>query len=174
MKQRNLTPGGGIMLFLPIVFIGIFSTWPSYQFYGPDESQLLLSFKKRTVKEHLCDEKELEAYNVEMESLPKHMRARGRECGSRARVPLEVNIWLDGEKSISKVIKPAGIHSDGVVFVFEKFTFKSGPHDIKITVRDQKDDPEVKTMEFNEHLDFQPRKVTLVTYTPESNDLLIH
>ncbi|MDH5509062.1 MAG: hypothetical protein OEZ32_01780 [Nitrospinota bacterium] len=174
MKERRLSPGGVIMLFMPVVFIYLFSTWPSYEFYAPNESQLLISLKKRTEKTHICDEKEREAFMEEIASKPKHMQVVHRECGSRDRVPLELKIWLDGVESLSKVIKPAGIRSDGVVFVYEKFTFKSGPHDIRITMRDFKDNPKIKVHEFKEHLDFQPRKVTLVSYTPETDALLIH
>ncbi|MDH5637160.1 MAG: hypothetical protein OEZ04_01565 [Nitrospinota bacterium] len=174
MKKRKITFSGGIMLFMPVVFIYLFSTWPSYEFYKPDESQLLVSLKKRTEKSHLCDEKEREAFMEEIASKPKHMQVVHRECGSRGRVPLELKIWLDGKESLTKVIKPAGLRSDGVVFVYEKFTFQSGPHDIKITMRDFKDDPNMKVHVFQEHIDFQPRKVTLVTYTPESDALLIH
>ncbi|MDH4183545.1 MAG: hypothetical protein OEV92_04940 [Nitrospinota bacterium] len=174
MKERRLTFGGVGMLFLPTVFIYIFSTSPSYEFFKPDESQLLLSLKKRTEKVKVCDEAEQEAFQAAQANVLKHMRTQHVQCGSRERVPLTVKIAMDGKEYVSKSIEPAGLRSDSVVFVFEKFTFKSGPHDILITMKDAKEGPEIKTYEFREHIDFQPRRVVLVTYTPESDALHIH
>jgi hypothetical protein len=174
MKIRDLSSGGRAVLFAPTLLIYVFSTWPQYQFHPPTQSQLIVSLKKRTDKTRDCTPEERKSYEEEQSHKLKHMRKKSKECGTRSRVPLELKVWVDGKESVSKTIKPAGLARDGIVFVFERFDVSSAVHDMKITMRDYRTDRETNVLEFNQRMEFKPRQVKLVTFTPESDTLHVN
>ena len=162
------------MLFAPILFIYVFSTWPPHEFHPPDESQLLISLRQRTQQVHFCTPEELEAFKEKRAGRLKHMRSKNTICGSLERVPMEVKVWVDGVDSVNKTLHPPGVYSNGVIYVFERFNLKYGVHDVRIAISELRTKGTETTLEFNEKIDFQPHQVVLITYEPEVGKLFIH
>jgi len=173
MKLKELSNSGRLVLFAPTLLIYVFSTWPQYQFHGPDESQLVVSFKKKTERVHDCTPGELDAFKEAQSGRLKHMRTKSKGCGSRDRLPLELVVKADGQEKVRKILQPAGLSRDGVVFAFERLNLAAGEHDLYVSIRDYKPGQETPAMEFGQKVEFKPRHMTLVTFTPEEGGLHI-
>ena len=56
----------------------------------------------------------------------------------RERVPLLVELKINGELKFKQAIPPSGIASDGASTVYEKFQVPSGTHTVSVRMRDSR------------------------------------
>jgi hypothetical protein len=54
----------------------------------------------------------------------------------RERLPILVELELDGEVIFSESKSPAGLHNDGASYVYEKFLVEPGQHQLTARLRD--------------------------------------
>lgn len=71
-----------------------------------------------------------------LQSSPSAERRAGR-C-SRERVPLVVQMVIDGVKIYDAVLEPGGVSRDGQAQTYEKFIIPAGKHEIEARLRDSK------------------------------------
>lgn len=134
-KGPRLNPIAMLILALPALFVGVFSTCPTHTVNPAGSMGIIVSFKKVTDKARGCDERELAEFEAQLAKRLKHMRRANMECGSRERVPLGLAIWIDGEKLKDVNISPSGLSKDSAVYVYEKFVFPAGERKVKIALR---------------------------------------
>lgn len=122
---------GQIVLYgLFIVFIGVFSRWPSYQSLAPDRALVKLSFSHHGKPVSDCHQ----ASAAELANLPPNMRAPVR-C-PRERSPVTVELDVDGALVYRHVALPSGISRDGAASVYHRLEVPAGLHRVQVRLAD--------------------------------------
>lgn len=115
---------------LMVAFIGYFADAPRHAFSDAGEAQIKLSFMHVGARIAECHRRTAE----ELAALPRHMRVP-LEC-PRERIPVVVEIVLDGEILFQGSLPATGLHSDGAARVHGTFPVPAGEHDILVKIRD--------------------------------------
>lgn len=134
-QKPGLSPLAMLVLAIPAVVVGVFSTWPAHTFTDPGVMGIIVSFKKVTDKAHTCDERELAEFHAAAAKRPKHMQRANMECGSRERVPLGLAIWVDDVQMADIKLPPSGVHRDSACYIYKKFLFPAGERRVRIAMR---------------------------------------
>lgn len=110
--------------------LGAFSTRPAYLHFPPDKAQIVLSFSHVGDRVVPCRKPTRE----EIQEMAANMR-RAEIC-ERARLPLQVELLLEGEALYSASLVPTGLSRDGASQVHERFTVAPGRHELLVRLRD--------------------------------------
>ncbi len=111
--------------------LGVFSRWPPYEVVPPGHAVLKVSFIHHGERAQPCRPLTAE----ELARLPPNMRAPTR-CG-RERVPVAIEVHVDGRTVYSHVAAPAGLSRDGASAAFHRLELPAGEHRITVRLRDQ-------------------------------------
>ena len=112
------------------VFIGYLSVAPRYRYADPELASIKLSLSHAANRIEDC-----------VRLTPDQINARARrgelldEC-ERERLPLSVEIELDGEIVLALTATPSGLWKDGPASVYERFDVAAGKHTITWRLRD--------------------------------------
>lgn len=110
--------------------IGIFASWPRLPGWTTDAAQLKLSFVHGAQRREECRRLTSE----EIARLPANQK-RPSTCG-RERVPIRVQLLLDGRTIYDAVLQPTGLAGDGPAQVYQRFQVQAGRHEIVARLRD--------------------------------------
>ena len=122
--------GQAIAYALFAVAIGYFATRPAYTHLDPDKALIKLSFSHAGQRKGDCRRLTPE----ELAELAPNMR-RPLDC-PRERLPLRVELLLDGETLFRGALPPSGLAGDGASTVYRKFPVTSGQHRLTARLRD--------------------------------------
>ena len=122
--------GQAAIYLLFAVVIGYFADRPNYRHFHEDQAQIKLSFSHGAAPRVPCKKLTRE----EMNKLPPNMR-RATSC-ERERLPVEVEIDLNGEPLYRASVPPSGIAKDGPSRVYERFAVPAGRHELATRLRD--------------------------------------
>jgi hypothetical protein len=114
------------------VAIGAFASWPVYKQVPEGSAQIKLSFNHSGARLEDC--RRLTA--DELSKLPTNKRRLGN-C-SRERLPIMIQLMIDGSSIYEAELKPGGLSSDGQAQAYEKFIVAAGKHVIEARLRDSK------------------------------------
>ena len=112
------------------VVVATFSFRPSYERVAADRAVVKLSFSHAGERREPCRTLSPE----ELAALAANMRS-GVDC-PRARVPVVVELEIDGERVYHTSLVPSGLASDGPSSVYERFEVPAGRHRIRVRLRD--------------------------------------
>lgn len=112
--------------------IGHFSHAPTYQTFDDTKALIRLSFTHSGEREVECRK----LSSKEIAKLPPNMR-KPTSC-SRRRVPVIVELVIDGEEIFAASLPSSGLSGDGPSRVYEAFPVEAGPHHIVVRVRDSR------------------------------------
>jgi len=112
------------------VLLGYFSTSPAYERFPTDKAQLVVSFTHIGQRATPCRKLTRE----EIAETAANMR-RAEVC-ERERVPLYVELSLDGEALYSASLPPTGLSRDGAALMHERFTVVPGRRLVHLALRD--------------------------------------
>ena len=121
--------GQGAVYGLLALGIGYFSDRPAHTHFPPDLALIKLSFAHGARKED-CRPRTAE----ELANLPPNMR-RPKVC-SRERLPVAVELLLDGEPLYKAVLPPTGLAGDGPSRAYQRFAVPPGQHELTARLRD--------------------------------------
>ena len=124
--------GQAVAYVLFAVVVGYFSASPVYRYLDPDKALIKLNFSHAGQHKQECRRYTQE----ELDQLPPNMR-RPMDC-TRERVPLLVELEINGELQLKQSVPPSGIASDGAATVYEKFQVPSGTHTGSGRMRDSR------------------------------------
>jgi hypothetical protein len=124
--------GQAIAYSLFAIVVGYFATRPAYTYLEPGKAVIKLSFSHAGAHVEECKKLTQEELNL----LPPNMR-RPTKC-ARARVPLLVELMLDGELIYSESLPPSGLSGDGASTAYKKFPVNSGQHHLVARLRDSR------------------------------------
>lgn len=122
--------GQAVVYALIALLLGSFADWPHYARYPADQAQILLSFAHGGQRKGECRRLTPE----EIADLPANMR-RPTVC-PRERLPVEVELLLDGQPLFSAALPPSGLSGDGSSQVHRRFTVAPGAHSLTARLRD--------------------------------------
>lgn len=112
------------------VFIGYFSSAPSYQHFDPDLALIKLSFSHAGARKVACRRRTPE----ELAALAPNMR-QTMAC-SRERIDLLVELMVDDQLLYRAALAPAGLARDGASAVYQRFPMAAGSHVVTVRLRD--------------------------------------
>jgi len=112
--------------------IGVFASWPLYRQVPEGSAQIKLSFNHSGKRVEDCRKLTAE----ELSKLPSNKR-RPYDC-SRQRLPVTIQLTIDGKPIYEAVLEPGGLSSDGPAQAYEKFIVPAGKHVIEARLRDSR------------------------------------
>ncbi len=112
------------------LMLGYFSNSPSYTYHDSEMALIMVSFSHASERKEECRKFTQE----ELNTLAPNMR-RPMDC-PRERVPLYVDVMLDGENLLSKSYNPTGLAKDGSASIYERISVKPGEHQLIVKLRD--------------------------------------
>lgn len=110
--------------------IGYFAAMPSYTYTRADRGEIKLSFSHGGQKRGGCRQLTAE----EIAKLPPNMRV-ARSC-PRERLPVLVEMDVDGAPVYRATLPPSGLSSDGPSRAYRRFSLPPGQHRIALRLRD--------------------------------------
>lgn len=113
-----------------VAVIGYLSTAPRYVHLPPDEALIKLSFSHAGERRQPCRERTPE----ELAKLAPNMRAP-TVC-PRERVPVTVEVALDGSPLFSVVAPPSGLARDGAATAYRRVPVPAGKHRVAAQLSD--------------------------------------
>jgi hypothetical protein len=113
-------------------FVGYFAAHPVYRQVPEDEAQIKLALQHAGARVEDCRRLTAE----ELARLPTAER-RPNTC-SRERVPLVLELSVDGLPIYKDVLPPTGLSRDGASRAYQKFFVPAGRHVIEARLRDSK------------------------------------
>jgi hypothetical protein len=114
------------------VLVGYFASMPAYVAHDPGLAQIKLSFSHGGASATECRRLTQE----ELMKLAPNMR-RPLDC-PRARVPVTVEIDLDGRPLMRETAPPTGLWNDGPSAVYARFAVTPGRHTLTARLRDSR------------------------------------
>lgn len=113
-----------------IAVVGYFATSPPYLHLPAGDALVKLSFQHAGQRKEACRERTPE----ELAKLAPNMRAAS-VC-SRERVPLQVEIEMDGKPLFAMVAPPSGLAKDGASTVYRRIAVPAGQHRFVAKMKD--------------------------------------
>lgn len=118
--------------YLPLMaLIGYFSRAPVFTHLRADEALLRLSIAHAAERRFACRERDA----AELAKLPPNMRA-AQDC-PRERMPLALELEVDGVVRVRAEVQPAGVQKDGLATYYHRMVLPAGEHRIVARLRDR-------------------------------------
>jgi coenzyme F420-reducing hydrogenase delta subunit/quinol-cytochrome oxidoreductase complex cytochrome b subunit len=149
--RKSMLPAVALLLLLPALLIGYFSESPAYSLVEEDEAILLFTMHHRGERIEPCIEPTVE-----------ELKAGNYTPCKRKRVPVIVELDIDGLNVLSKAYDPQGIRKDGPSFAYEKIKIPSGTHSITIRIRDSR--AERFNYNFDQTLEFKAGRIVVIDF----------
>ena len=130
MNQALKYVGQGVFYVAIAALIGYFANAPSYSRVPPDHALIKLSFTHGGVHKGECRRRTAE----ELAKLAPNMR-KPMDC-PRERLPVTVELDLDGKMVYAGVLPPTGLSGDGPSRTYQRFVVPPGPHRLIGRLRD--------------------------------------
>ena len=112
--------------------IAVFASWPIYHQVPEGSAQIKLAFNHSGERVEDCRKLTAE----ELSKLPSSER-RPYNC-SRQRLPVTIQLTIDGKPIYEAVLEPGGLAGDGPAKTYRKFIVPAGKHAIEVRLRDSK------------------------------------
>ena len=147
------------------VVIGYFSTRPAYTHQDPAKAVIKVSFSRAGAHIEPCKRLSQE----ELNRLPPNMRAPTK-C-LRARVPILLEVQVDGQLMYHEELAPSGLSRDGTSTVYTWFPVDAGQHHLVVRLRDSR-----RTSGFDHegsaNITLQPQQNFVIDFRPELGGFL--
>ena len=112
------------------VLIGYFAASPSYRHFPEETADIKVSFSHGAQRKGGCRPRTPE----ELAKLPPNMRAP-LLC-PRERVPMLLEVEIDGRIAMRGVLPPTGLSRDGTAHVYRRIPVSAGTHTVTLRLRD--------------------------------------
>ena len=130
MPKLRILLGQGVAFTLFALVLGYFSNSPSYTYHDPAMALIMVSFSHSSEHKEECRRNTPE----EIAALAPNMR-RPMDC-PRERVPVYVEVIMDGKPLLNKSYNPTGLAKDGSASIYESIPVKPGQHQLITKLRD--------------------------------------
>ena len=134
MDRQATTPaawiGQGALYALFALAIATFSGWPAYRHLAADQALVKLSFTHHGKLVGECRP----LSPVELAKLPPNMRTP-MKC-PRERVPVLVELDIDGAPAALHSAPPSGLSKDGASAIYRRLPVTAGVHRISVRLKD--------------------------------------
>ncbi len=143
-----------LVLGLGAVIVGLSET--PYPIVTHEKAELVVSFKHagrvvEKTRNTVADQKDL---------LPHMRRARAME---RIRLPVRLQVFIDGKKLVDRSYEPGGLFKDGQSIAIEKLVLDEGEHTVSIRLDDSAD-PNVWNWQETRTLTFEKNRRRVILF----------
>ena len=145
--------------------IGYFSNQPAYEHLPASDALLKVSLSHAGARKEACHERSAE----ELAKLAPYMRAQ-TVC-PRERVPVVVDVELDGARLFHVVAPPSGLARDGASTIYRRLPIVAGEHRITARLSDTPDGTFHYTHDAT--LNLPPGRVVVVDFDPTQGGFVI-
>ncbi|MGD2083318.1 MAG: hypothetical protein PVF91_10145 [Chromatiales bacterium] len=145
--------------------VGYFSTSPAYTHLEPGLAVIKLSFSHAAQHKGECRRLSSE----EIAALPPNMR-RPLDC-PRERLPVVVELVLDGKVLYQDSLAPSGVAGDGASTAYMKFPVEAGAHHLVARLRDS-DRPDGYDYEKEADIRLHERESLVIDFRPAQGGFL--
>ncbi len=145
------------------VALGYLSFWPRYEYATPGMAEVKVSLSHAADRVKPC----VRLTPREIAELAPNMR-RPERC-ERRRLPLTLELDVDGRTVLQLDAPPSGLWGDGPASVYERFELAPGPHRIAARLRDtaRSDGWDYTVVE---DVVLEPGRYLTITFAPETGD----
>lgn len=143
------------------VAVGWLSILPPFDYASGNLATVKLSLNHATERVKPC----VRLTPEQIAELAANMR-RTEQC-ERARLPLQLEIEIDGETVIEIEAQPSGLWDDGHASVYERFDVAPGPHRITARLRDSARE-DGWDYAYSEDVILEPGRYFTITFRPET------
>ena len=158
---------GQAVVYLGIAaLLGIFSNAPAYVHFPPSQAAITLSLVHSAQRKEEC--RRLSAQ--EIAELAPNMR-KALSC-PRERLPLWLEVTLDGKVLFQESLPPTGLWSDGPARVYQRFTATPGRHSLALRMRDSAR-TEGFDYQFDSSIELTPQQALIIDFRPESGGFIL-
>jgi hypothetical protein len=144
-----------------MAMLGYFAASPAYTFVDPEAATITVSFSHAGAKAVECRRRTPE----EIAELAPNMR-RALDC-PRRRVPLLLELLLDGEELYRSELPPSGLAGDGSSTAYQRFVVTPGSHRLVARLRDSRRE-EGFDYRLDEQIDLVPQQNLVVDFRAET------
>jgi len=148
------------------IVLGYFSTSPAYTYHNPELALLMVSFSHAGQTKEECRRFTQE----ELAEMAPNMR-RPLDC-PRERVPLYLEITLDGDLVVNNFYSPTGLAKDGSASVYESIPVKTGKHQLVARLRDSRREDGFDYTD-TVTVDLEPREVFVIDFRKELGGFIL-
>ena len=150
-----------------VALLGFFATAPAYSPIAPDAAMLKLSFVHVGQRKAECRKLGPE----EIARLAPNMR-QTLDC-PRERLPVIVELDLDGKRLLTRELAAAGLSHDRASSIYQKFVVAPGRHHVAVRLRDS-----ARTEGFDytrsAEIELKPRQNFVVDFRAEAGGFIFH
>ena len=165
MRRLMAYIGQGAVYVLIALVLGALSDTPAWHRLSEGEAQLSLSLAHSGRHEGEC--RRLTA--KEIAALPAGER-RPLDC-ARGRLPVHVELELNGRVLVNRTIAPSGLFGDGPSQIYENFSIPSGRH-VRAARRRYSDRTEGFDYERSVEVEIKPQQRFVIEFRSESGGFL--
>ncbi|MBM3585178.1 MAG: hypothetical protein FJX36_12375 [Alphaproteobacteria bacterium] len=130
MPRARHIAGLALIVGAAMAIAGVFADWPVYRHRDEGEAVIKVSFDHQGARIAPCRALSEE----ELAALPAHKRT-GQDC-PRGRVPVTIEVAMDGRPLYAATEAPSGWAEDGPSRVFGQAVVSAGAHDLVLRLRD--------------------------------------
>lgn len=145
-----------------MVGIGYLSVFPVYRHLEPDAAVIKLAFSHAGDHKQDCRRPTAE----ELSTLPTNRRQVGN-C-DRERLPVALELSLDGREVFSGIQQPTGLWSDGPSHVYRRFPVPAGRHILSARLRDSGRQDGGFDYTAERQVDLRPGQNFVIGFRPEA------
>lgn len=157
--------GQALAYLLFYAVVGYFATLPAYTHLDPEKASIKLSFSHAGAHREECRQLTQE----ELNQLPPNMR-QPKDC-PRERIPLLIELELDGELLYRDQLPPSGLAGDGASTAYKKFPVAAGTHRLVARLRDSRRSEGFDHTKAAE-IRLQPQQNFVIDFRPELGGFL--
>jgi hypothetical protein len=163
--RRALRIVAQMLLYVPLMaLIGYFSSFPRFKPIGDGKALVRVSLLHAGERKQPCRERSAQ----ELAKLAPNMRA-AQDC-PRERADLLMEIEVDGQLALHKVLPPSGWRRDGNAGLYHRFTVAAGRHRVVARLRDRAGEGFNYVRE--ETLELQPGTALTIDFAAEKGGFL--
>jgi hypothetical protein len=130
MPEPRHVAGLALVVGLGAALVGAFAAWPVYRHLEDGMAVVKLSFDHEGERIEPCRT----LTEAELAALPKHRR-KAEDC-PRGRLPVAVEVVLDGEPLFVAAEAPTGFAGDGASRFYRRAWVPAGDHELTLRLRD--------------------------------------
>ncbi|HEX6092403.1 MAG TPA: hypothetical protein VFZ07_03570 [Dongiaceae bacterium] len=155
------------MVYLAIAaVIGVFSLWPPVVHFPAEQAQIKLSLAHGAGRKEECHQRTAE----ELKQLAPNMRKQ-IDC-PRERLPVWIEILVDGRSIYRASLPPTGLSGDGPSRIYARFNVAPGPRHLQLRLRDSAR-TEGFDYELDRIIDLKPQQNLAVDFRPELGGFIL-
>jgi hypothetical protein len=146
--------------------IGGFSLWPPVVHFPAEQAQIKLSLAHGAARKEECRQRTAE----ELKQLAPNMRKQN-DC-PRERLPVWIEILVDGRSLYQANLPPTGLSGDGPSRVYARFTVPPGSRHLQLRLRDSAR-AEGYDYELDKVIELKPQQNLAVDFRPELGGFIL-